>query len=91
MRSYIPGGNIDRFYKKKGKNLSCTADENERESIIPLLNMDSLSKRQNGSGDDEGKIRELGDSKSPVDQGMNPTYLSFLLHGFVYFNKRNMC
>ncbi|KAA8567134.1 hypothetical protein EYC84_010198 [Monilinia fructicola] len=31
--------------------------------------MDSLSKRQNGSGDDEGKIRELGDSKSPVDQG----------------------
>lgn len=62
--------NIDSFYKKKDRPSTCATREQDRESIIPLLNMSSSSERRIKHGEAEAKTAEVGKNMSAVGHGM---------------------
>ncbi|EDO04268.1 hypothetical protein SS1G_06751 [Sclerotinia sclerotiorum 1980 UF-70] len=64
MRTYFSRGRKDNFKRQKKRELVRTAIERERESIVPLLNMNSSNLRQS-EGHDETKNIEVEGSVSP--------------------------
>ncbi|KAJ8061160.1 hypothetical protein OCU04_010233 [Sclerotinia nivalis] len=67
MRTYFSWSRKDIFKRKRGKELVCAANEKKRESIVPLLSMNSSSLRQGKDGHDETKNIEVEDPTSPSD------------------------
>ncbi|CAD6446589.1 80516420-5957-43be-ab05-25ef7b9f1f96 [Sclerotinia trifoliorum] len=66
MRPYFSRSRKDNLKRQKKRELTCTAIERERESTVPLLNMNPSSLRQGNEGHDETKNIEVEGCVSPT-------------------------
>ena len=69
MRTYFPWNSEDIFLKNRGK-VVCDTTENERESTIPLLNMDISNLSDGKSEDGVAKSKHVNGLTSPSAQSV---------------------
>lgn len=69
MRTFFSWNSEDTFLKNKGKAV-CATTENESESTVPLLNMDSSNMREGKSEDGVAKSTHVKDFTSPSRQSV---------------------
>lgn len=76
MRTYFPWNSEDIFLKNRGK-VVCDTTENERESTIPLLNMDISNLSDGKSEDGVAKSKHVNGFTSPSAQSVIHTMVAF--------------